>query len=337
MERDWASYRLSADKALQQNKLEHAETLLYAALMEAEEFPDGDPRLTVTLELLGEVLFQQNKFAMAEPIVERTIKIYETNLGAQHPDVGVLVNNLAMLFHMQSKFEDAEICYKKALDILTKSLGANHPEVINLLSNYAKMLFQTHREAEAEHMRACIKGLHTGRWTRSGSHKAFVANTDQQVSTSTTATAAPATQAPAVPKPQFASMPLPPPPQPVPQQPMPQQPAPTMQPSPAPQPAMQAPPPPNPYPPKPAQQPEQPTYPATPAPQPTAVNLQQPPPAPAPYPPRNQAPPSLPFPKKKTAEQTNEAQTEDAAGEQKQEQQKSGLGRLLQSRKEMTN
>lgn len=179
MERDWASYRLSADKALSQGKLEHAETLLYAALMEAEGFPDGDPRLTVTLELLGEVLFRQTKYFQAEPIVQRTIKIYEARLGSMHPDVGVLVNNHAMLLHMQQKFDDAEHSYKRALDILTKSLGANHPEVINLLSNYAKMLYQTHREEEAEHMRACIKGLHTGRWTRSGSHRAFVANSEQ--------------------------------------------------------------------------------------------------------------------------------------------------------------
>jgi tetratricopeptide (TPR) repeat protein len=173
MEERWLSYKSQAERAVQQNKLEHAEALWYAALQESEEFAEHDPRITITLECLAEVLFKQHKYGQAEPLCHRTLQIYEETIGPEHPDVGILANNLAMLYHMQDKFEQAESLYKKALNVLTKSLGAKHPEVINLLGNYANMLFRTHRDAEAEQFKAMARGATSGKWNMSGRYQAF--------------------------------------------------------------------------------------------------------------------------------------------------------------------
>lgn len=169
----WDTYKAQADKALQQGMTEHAEALWYAALGEAESFEETDPRLTVTLETLAELLFRTRKYAQAEPICERTLAIYEHTLGDNHPDVGILANNLAMLFHVQEKFDRAEELYKKAMLIQTKTLGPKHPEVINLLGNYANLLHRTHRQAEAEHLRACANSAVTGKWNHSGRYQVF--------------------------------------------------------------------------------------------------------------------------------------------------------------------
>ncbi|MFN8553962.1 MAG: tetratricopeptide repeat protein [Candidatus Obscuribacterales bacterium] len=173
MDARWLSYKEQAERAVQQNKLEHAESLWYAALQDAEGFPENDPRLTVTLECLAELLFKQGKYAQAEPLCERTLQIYERTIGPTHPDVGILANNLAMLYHMQDKFEQAENLYKKALAVQTKALGAKHPEVINLLGNYANLLFRVHRDAEGEQMRAMAKSATTGKWNMSGRYQAY--------------------------------------------------------------------------------------------------------------------------------------------------------------------
>lgn len=182
MEEKWLHFKDSAERAVALNKLEHAESLWYAALQEADDFPPHDPRVTITLECLAEVLFKQRKYAQAEPLCFRTLEIYEQTIGPDHPDVGVLANNLAMLYHMQNKFEQAETLYKKALAVQTKALGTRHPEVINLLGNYANLLFSTHRAAEAEHMRSMAKSATTGKWNMSGSYQAFTALSSAQPS-----------------------------------------------------------------------------------------------------------------------------------------------------------
>lgn len=173
MDARWLSYKEQAERAIQQNKFEHAESLWYAALQDAEGFPVNDPRLTITLECLAEVLFKQRKYAQAEPLCARTLQIYEDTIGPEHPDVGILANNLAMLYHMQDKFEDAERLYKKALTVQTKALGSKHPEVINLLGNYANLLFRVHRDAEGEQLRAMAKSATTGKWNMSGRYQAY--------------------------------------------------------------------------------------------------------------------------------------------------------------------
>jgi hypothetical protein len=174
----WERYRGDAEKALKNNDLVEAEAMLFASLQEAEELPDNDPRLTVSLESLAEFYWNHQKHFHAEVLCRRILKIYERALGKDHIDVGVLANNLAMLCHLQKKYIDAEVLYKQTLSIKTRVLGPKHPDVIKVLENYANLLEATHRSAEAEHLKVCAQSITNGRWRRSGTWKAFEVNQD---------------------------------------------------------------------------------------------------------------------------------------------------------------
>ena len=169
----WDKYRADADKAIRAGNEIEAEGFLFAALQEAEQLPDGDPRLTVSLESLAEVYWNQQKHFHAEVLCRRILNIYENALGKDHIDVAILANNLAMLYHLQKKYIDAETLYKQTLSIKTRVLGPNHPDVIKVLENYANLLMATHRVAEAEHLKVCAQSITNGRWRRSGTWKAF--------------------------------------------------------------------------------------------------------------------------------------------------------------------
>ena len=169
----WDRYRADADKAVRAGNDQEAESFLFAALQEAEQMPEGDPRRTVSLESLAEFYWNQQKHFHAEVLCRRILTIYENALGKEHIDVAILANNLAMLCHLQKKYIDAEALYKQTLSIKTRVLGPNHPDVIKVLENYANLLMATHRAAEAEHLKVCAQSITNGRWRRSGTWKAF--------------------------------------------------------------------------------------------------------------------------------------------------------------------
>jgi len=174
----WAAVRQS----MSEGRIEQAEALLYATLEIAEDFEPDDQRLIMTLECLAEVIFRQQRFAQAEPVCKRIIMIYERKFGPEHTDVGVFINNLGLIYHNQKKFFMAETEYQKALAMQTKLLGQSHPHTINVMANYARLLKETHRQAEARHMDACIKGAYSeSNWTQSGTYKAYVVAANEQL------------------------------------------------------------------------------------------------------------------------------------------------------------
>ena len=66
-------------------------------------------------------------------------------IGAEHPDVAVTANNLAVFFKSQKKYEAAEQLYRYALDNFEKELGPKHPKVVVCRENYAKLLRRMNR------------------------------------------------------------------------------------------------------------------------------------------------------------------------------------------------
>lgn len=175
MDKKWEIYRVAAQQAQQKGNLEQAEKSWLAALEEAEDFGLNSPKLTMTLESLGEIYWHQRKFSLAAPICRRVLKIYTDTLGEDHLDVGVIANNLAMLYHCWDKYEEAEEFYKLALGIKRKNLGTDHPDVINLLGNYANLLNQMKRPEDAEKLKAEADEVSVNNWKRSGTWIAFKA------------------------------------------------------------------------------------------------------------------------------------------------------------------
>lgn len=169
----WYVYRASAEQARNKGDLPAAELSWLAALEEAEDYGQHSPRLTTTLEGLSEVYWLESKYSLAAPICRRLLRIYESTLGRDHLDVGIIANNLAMLYHSWHKFEEAEFYYKRSLDIKRKQLGPDHPEVLMLLANFAALLQKQNRTTEAQKLKAAAEEVSDAGWKKSGTWKVF--------------------------------------------------------------------------------------------------------------------------------------------------------------------
>ena len=95
-------------------------------------------------------LYQQGRYADAEPMFKRSLVIQEKALGHNHPNVASLLNNLAELYEAQGRYADSEPLLKRSLAIREKALGPNHPDVAESLSNLAGLYNDQGRYAEAE-------------------------------------------------------------------------------------------------------------------------------------------------------------------------------------------
>ncbi|TDH59795.1 tetratricopeptide repeat protein [Dankookia rubra] len=90
------------------------------------------------------------RYAEAEPLMRRALAIDEQNLGPDHPDVAIRLNNLARLLRATNRYAEAEPLMRRALAIDEHSLGPDHPDVAIRLNNLAILLKDTNRLAEAE-------------------------------------------------------------------------------------------------------------------------------------------------------------------------------------------
>ncbi len=105
--------------------------------------------MAANLNNLAELYQEQGQYAKAEPLYQRSLKIWEKALGPDHPHVAVSLNNLATLYYNQEQYAKAEPLYQRALKIWEKALGPDHPDVANALEGYADLLNKMGRDKEA--------------------------------------------------------------------------------------------------------------------------------------------------------------------------------------------
>jgi len=70
---------------------------------------------------------------------EETMQILESKLGSEHPNVVVLLNNLATLYRNMGEYEKALPFYLRVLEIKEKGPGLKHPSATVILSNLAEL------------------------------------------------------------------------------------------------------------------------------------------------------------------------------------------------------
>ena len=97
--------------------------------------------VTLAETLDGQVvrLFQEGKYAEAEPLALQAIEVSLKKNGPDHPDTATSLNNLAELYSTQGKYDLAEPLYKRALAIREKALGPDHPDTATDLNNLAEL------------------------------------------------------------------------------------------------------------------------------------------------------------------------------------------------------
>jgi tetratricopeptide (TPR) repeat protein len=114
----------------------------------------------------------QGKLEEAVPFAEKALSMGKGIFGAKDPNVAILLDNLAVLYHAQGKYFSAELLYKRALDVIEaaefnyqralavreKALGPNHQEVANSLSKLAQLYHGLRRTSAAEfHFKRALK------------------------------------------------------------------------------------------------------------------------------------------------------------------------------------
>jgi len=92
----------------------------------------------------------QGLYALAVDPFQTCLKETESRLGADHPDVAVSLNNLALLYDSQGKYSEAEPLYRRSLSIKEKQLGTDHPSVATSLNNLAELYRSQGKYSEAE-------------------------------------------------------------------------------------------------------------------------------------------------------------------------------------------
>ena len=97
----WQRNIQSGQMALQRGRHERAEKQFLAALKDAETMGKQNPRLAITLNLLGEACRVQGKFKEAEQYFQRALTLGEQSLGKDDPQYTRIVENHAKLLRAQ--------------------------------------------------------------------------------------------------------------------------------------------------------------------------------------------------------------------------------------------
>jgi len=96
----------------------------------------------------GTAAYHAGDHATATASFEKALKILESTLGENHPDVATGLNNLALLHYSQADYEAAEPLYERALAIDEKTLGPDNSGVATDLNNLA-LLYKKQGNFEA--------------------------------------------------------------------------------------------------------------------------------------------------------------------------------------------
>jgi tetratricopeptide (TPR) repeat protein len=122
------------------------------AVFEGSQHDNDDVSYTRTLLMnwIAGYHFGRALYANAELLYRRIIEIRERKLEAHDPQIGIGLNNLAVLLHDKGDYKEAELILRRSLDITEKYYGSNHPEVANRLNNLGILLKDKGDYKEAE-------------------------------------------------------------------------------------------------------------------------------------------------------------------------------------------
>jgi tetratricopeptide (TPR) repeat protein len=101
-------------------KLEEIELL--ESLRERETYPEYSTNYPMSLESLGFILTEQNKYEEAESVYRKALTYRENNFGASHKSVATSLINLGNLYLRQGKLSEAEVMSRRALSLLREAL-----------------------------------------------------------------------------------------------------------------------------------------------------------------------------------------------------------------------
>lgn len=102
------------------------------------------------LEKKAAQYYSQKEYAAAESCYRQALIIKEDTLGAEHPEIAMLLNNLALLYKSQGRNNAAEPLYQRSIKILEQAFGPQHPSVATLLHNLALLYYSQEKYQSTE-------------------------------------------------------------------------------------------------------------------------------------------------------------------------------------------
>src|SRR5947208_9542532 len=95
-------------------------------------------------------MWKQGRHADALPFQERALDTAKGCVGADHPALVRLLNNLAVTYSETRRTAEADAAFLRAISIAEKSLGPAQAVYGKVLANYAVFLRQAQRKSEAK-------------------------------------------------------------------------------------------------------------------------------------------------------------------------------------------
>ena len=81
-----------------------------------KRFGADHSNVALGLNNLANLYHTQGRYAEAEPLLKRSLVIYEKALGSDHPQIALFLNNLAMVYEAQGRYAEAELFLKQPDD-----------------------------------------------------------------------------------------------------------------------------------------------------------------------------------------------------------------------------
>lgn len=110
------------------------------------------------LNHVGKYLHARGELSMARSTLERALRIGESRLGEEHPEVVATLNNLGFLLQNTGHLDAARTSFERALRISEATLGLEHPDAVAAVNNVARVLEQSGQYfAASEHFEHALR------------------------------------------------------------------------------------------------------------------------------------------------------------------------------------
>ncbi|MBY0405195.1 MAG: tetratricopeptide repeat protein, partial [Cyanobacteria bacterium] len=161
-------FSLDGEAALKSQAFDKAEGFFKMALIEIEKLPEAENQNLLALNLtnIATALHSQQKFAEADPYLNRLLNGVKTHFGMDNPLFIHALNQMAYGLHQQGEYGPAEELYKLSLQIHEESLGEHHPflmPALNALATFYQLLNRTEEAQQIQFKMGLLK-QQAGQW-----------------------------------------------------------------------------------------------------------------------------------------------------------------------------
>lgn len=117
-----------------------------------KHYDEDSVEMADSLDQFARLLYTQDRYAEAKPLIEKVLRIREEMLLPEDPAIAWAHLSLANIDTWQGRYVDAMPRYQVALAGMEKAMGANHPDLGDVLSNFAYCYQKQGRTQEAENL-----------------------------------------------------------------------------------------------------------------------------------------------------------------------------------------